>query len=222
MEVVLVADGRTAVGGGGSMLMHNERLADPLDPFTRAMAQLTGKRKKTEADHMEIAHLEFLGSMYTNPVITSPADVNGQVPTIPAWNMVSCLQDGGKRHKRGADVLRGIYPRDEFATFEFSDPASGDPYSGPLGAEELWKAGTFGLRKGVVIGGRKTMRTRPLFTDWRASIVIEYDTTIFDLDTIRTIWSDAGKFSGLGDRRPVLGRFVGAVEENTARKERKK
>ncbi len=50
--------------GVGPMLMHNSRLGDPLDPITKALAAITSKRLKTEADHMRIAELEFHGSLY--------------------------------------------------------------------------------------------------------------------------------------------------------------
>src|SRR3954467_2600395 len=98
MQVVLNLDVRTA-SGGSPLVCHNERLADPLDDIVRTISTFTAKRKKTEADHMEIARLEFLGGLYTN----------GNGPCLPAWNILRCLQDGARRHKRGLDVPRGIY-----------------------------------------------------------------------------------------------------------------
>jgi len=43
--------------------MHNGQLADPMNRFTKAIKEITGKRKKSDSDHMEISHLEFLGSL---------------------------------------------------------------------------------------------------------------------------------------------------------------
>lgn len=202
MKVLLKLDGRTA-SGGSALVMHNERLADPLDPFVRDIAAISKKRNKTEADHMEIARLEFFGGLYTSPAIESIGSVNGNTPTIPAWNILRCLQDGAKRHKRGADVLRGVYPITEVAHLS---------YEGPQHPEELWKDGSFALRKTVGIQRSRTMRTRPIFTDWNAELPVEVDATVFDLDTLKICWADAGRYAGLGEMRPVYGRFAATAE----------
>lgn len=195
-KLKLHLDGRTD-SGGASLVMHNEQLADPLNEWTRAIAAISRKRSKTEADHLEIARLEFLGGLYLN--------AQGE-PTIPAWNILRCLQDGGKRHKRGADVLRGVFPIQEFADFSYDGDAIRDP-------EVMWKEGTFALRKTVGVQRSRTMRTRPVFTGWQASLLVEVDSIIFDQDTLAVIWSAAGKYAGLGDMRPVYGRFAGTIEE---------
>lgn len=193
MKVILNLDGRTA-SGGSALVCHNERLADPLDPIVREIGGITAKRKKTEADHLEIARLEFLGGLYTN----------GNGPCLPAWNILRCLQDGARRHKRGLDVPRGIYPRAEHADIV---------YVGPRNPDEMWKAGKFSLRKTVGVQRSRTMRTRPIFTEWQAALPIEVDSTVFDLDTLAHIWKDAGIYAGLGEMRPVYGRFAGTITE---------
>jgi len=193
MQLVLVLDGRTD-SGGAPLIMHSERLADPLDEWTRKIAAISKKRNKTEADHLEIGRLEFLGGMY----------VNGNGPALPAWNIIRCLQDGAKRHKRGQDVLRGVYPRAEHADVM---------YEGPRDPDAMWKAGTFALRKTVGIQRSRTVRTRPIFVDWQARLPIEIDDTVFDLDSLREFWRQAGIFAGIGDMRPVYGRFAGVIEE---------
>ena len=52
------------ITGVAPLLFHNGQLADPINPHTRSIAELTSKRKKVEADHAEIARREFLGSLY--------------------------------------------------------------------------------------------------------------------------------------------------------------
>lgn len=191
MKVTLALDGRTKAGGS-SLVCHNERLADPLDPIVREISGISKKRNKTEADHLEIARLEFLGGLYTN----------GNGPCLPAWNVLRCLQDGAKRHKRGMDVPRGIYPRAEHADIQ---------YDGDRDPDVMWKAGTFSLRKTVGIQRSRTMRTRPIFSEWTAELPIEVDSTVFDLDTLAHIWKDAGVYAGLGEMRPIYGRFAGTL-----------
>lgn len=210
MKITLHLDGRTSAGGS-SLIQHNERLADPIDDFTRAIAELSAKRKKTIEDHEAIGHLEFLGGLYTNPPLSYPLDEEAQdaVPVLPAWNVLRCLQDGGKRHKRGVDVPRGVYPLAETAELR---------YDGPTNPEELWQAGGFSLRKSVGIQRSRTMRTRPQFTDWTASLPVEVDAKVFDLNTLEMIWRDAGIYAGIGDMRPVFGRFTGTIASEELRK----
>jgi hypothetical protein len=62
-RIRVTLDGSTAVNGS-PLLMHNERLADPIDPYTRWLAELTKKRTKTERDHEEIGRREFMGGGY--------------------------------------------------------------------------------------------------------------------------------------------------------------
>ena len=42
---------RIRLVGTRPMIQHNARLANPLDPYTQALAKITGKRKKTLEDH---------------------------------------------------------------------------------------------------------------------------------------------------------------------------
>jgi hypothetical protein len=193
LKVLLKLDGRSD-SGGSPLVMHHERLADPLDEHARAIAAIAKKRNKTEADHMEIGRLEFHGGMY----------VNGNGPCVPAWNILRCLQDGAKRHKRGADVLRGVYPLSEHADVV---------YDGPRDPDKMWKDGGFALRKTVGVQRQRTVRTRPIFTEWQAELEVEVDSTVFDLDTLANCWRDAGVYAGLGEMRPVYGRFKATVEE---------
>lgn len=201
MQVTLHLDGRVA-SGGSPLIMHNERLADPLDDYTRAIAEYSSKRKKTVDDHQEMARLEFLGGLYTEPPLSYPLNGSAPVVALPAWNILRCLQDGGRRHKRGVDVPRGIYPLAETVPIQFE---------GPEEPEELWKDGGFHLRKSVGVQRSRMMRTRPLFADWQAELPIEVDAKVFDLHTLKVIWKDAGTYAGLGDMRPVYGRFAGVI-----------
>lgn len=204
MQLTLQLDGRTG-SGGSALLMHNERLADPLDPFVQALSEITAKRKKSTADHEEIGYLEFLGGLYTVPPLTWPLDKKAKAkPCIPAWNIIRCLQDGAKRQKRGADILKGVFPLAEQGLLS---------YDGPTDPEKLWQAGSFSLRKSVGIQRNRTMRTRPLFAEWQAELPVEVDAAVFDLHTLKRAWKDAGVYSGIGDMRPVYGRFKATIKE---------
>lgn len=198
MQVQLKLDGLSA------LVMHNERLADPLDPFVQAISAISKARNKTSAQHEEIGYLEFLGGLYTAPPLTYPMEKKSGPPALPAWNVLRCLQDGGRRQKRGMDVPKGVFPLSEYATLE---------YDGPTDPQALWEAGTFALRKSVGIQRSRTMRTRPMFPEWSATLNVEIDPVVFDLGTIQNIWKDAGIYCGLGEMRPVYGRFTATATE---------
>lgn len=193
-------DGSTAVNGS-PLLMHNERLADAIDPYTRWLAELTGKRKKTERDHEEIGRREFFGAGYWL-VDTGPTGTHAD-PYIPTWNIIRCLQAAATRYKLGKHVVRGIVPVTEETPLV---------YDGPREVDALWKAGTFHSRKGVGVGQKKVMRTRPCFVDWKVVADLELDLTILDPDTVQLIAASAGMYEGLGDARPRFGRFKGTAE----------
>jgi hypothetical protein len=212
MKVILAADGRTDVGGT-SLVMHSERLVDPLDEFNIAVAERSKKRNKTLADHADMGRFEFFGGMYTHPLLTmamitsTNGKETGAVPVIPAVNILRCLQAGASaKSKDGENVKRGVHFLEDFATLEFDGPK--DPvklYQDP--------DGRFLLRKSVGIQRKRTMRTRPMFTDWSMRLPIEIDPHVFNLTVIKAAWEYAGRYVGLGEMRPVYGRFVGTVEQ---------
>ena len=105
--------------GISPLVVHNERLADPLDTITRSIPRLSKKRGKTIQDHEELGRLEWHGSLYTAGG-TIEADDNGELiipptaaATIPSWNFLRCIQDGARRTKRGKDIPRGVHPLTE-------------------------------------------------------------------------------------------------------------
>lgn len=186
-QAVLTFDGREAVYGS-ALLCHNERLADSLDPAARDVAEISKKRNKTEADHLELARREFIGGLYLGD--------NG--PMVPAMNMLRCIEGGARRLKRGKDVNRGLVPLDEYADLD---------YEGPRDPDELWKQG-FWLRKGVGVGTKRVTRTRPCFKNWKLVLPVEVDANIWDPHTLQDVCDQAGKYEGLGDMRPIHGKAL--------------
>lgn len=45
-----------------ALVMHNSRLVDSLDPWSREIAAITGKSHKTIADYEQITEVEFYGN----------------------------------------------------------------------------------------------------------------------------------------------------------------
>lgn len=181
------------ITGTAPLLMHNARLADPLDPAAKALARLTAKRSKTEDDHLEIAQVEHAGGLYLDP------DVG---PYLPGDNIWRCLYDAAKKHKLGEKVKAGLM------VDTIVNPLS---YTGPRDAAGLWADAAFRYRSSAKVMGRRVIRNRPIFREWATSADLVIDPNVFDDQQIRTIVETAGAYIGLGDWRPRFGQFTGRL-----------
>jgi len=170
------------------LILHNGRLADPLDPHTKSLAEITGKRKKTDADHREAAKREWYGSLYL---------FNGE-PCIPFQMWEAMLIEGSKKFKRGPAAKAGL----------IIEAHSAIQYDGPRAPDELWADERFRLRVGAKVGTSRVMRTRPFFTDWSADVEVKYLPDLLNPPEIGNFLSAAGMQVGLGDWRPRFGRFT--------------
>jgi hypothetical protein len=179
---------KLAIIGTKRLIMHCGRLADPLDPITRDLARLTAKRPKTESDHRMIAKTEWYGSLWLH---------NGK-PCIPAEALMSVFCGAAKIVRCGELAAAGL-------TVDENAPLI---YNGPRDVDKLWKTGRFSLRAGVKVRGSKTMRTRPVFTDWRVEFVANFLPDVLNLEQVCEIYALAGIRKGLGDWHPQNGTFL--------------
>lgn len=170
------------------LLMHNGRLADPLNPAAKALASLTKKRNKTDDDHLEIRKCEWYGGLYT--------DDNGS-PCLPGEVLEAALVEGAKKYKLGKVAKGAIIVDGNFAL----------DYDGPKNVDKLWAAGGFIKVAAVKVGMSKTMRARPMFPRWSCTFDVLWDPTmIADERQLRQIVEATG-MTGVGDYRPKYGRF---------------
>lgn len=177
------------ITGYTPLLMHSERLANPFDALTREIKALTGKRKKTEDDLLEIARIEWLGGLYHN------AEVGIH---LPGHNVFSALVGGGKLHKLGTSIKRSVLVQEDCVAIKFDgaqDPA------------KLFNDKAFVDIRGVKVGTAKVMRCRPIFKKWAATFTVIFDEASIDKRDIDLCLQSAGSMVGLGDYRPRFGRF---------------
>jgi hypothetical protein len=178
------------IRGVSPLIMHNGMLADPANEWTRALKEISGKRKKTDADYLEMGRLEWMGGLYLH---------NGE-PCIPGYVLEGALIGKGgaaRKQKMGKQAAVGIYVTSDFPL----------EYEGPRSPKEMWELPEFQLRVPVVVGPSRVMRTRPFFKEWAAEIGFEVDTEFVNIDDA-TLWvSVAGRAVGLMDWRPKYGRF---------------
>ncbi len=181
------------INGTYPLLMHNARMADPVDPIVLAKAKISSKQRKTPAEHGELAHLDFLGGLYSDPDIG---------PYLPGDNIQRCLLDASRINKLGPKFQRGV-----FVTSDVNPLA----YDGPRKPEELWAREDFRFRRSVKIGKARIMNCRPIFRTWRTEATGWCDEGQISTDQLKMIITNAGLYVGLGDWRPRYGRFTASL-----------
>lgn len=175
--------------GISTMLMHSDRFADPLDPATKAHKELTGKRKKTDADHEAIARSEWVGGLYF-------ADDIG--PYIPGQNIDAMLVSGAKLQKLGAKFKSAVMVVEDRIPVE---------YSGPRTIEAMFNDRRFVDVRSVKVGTAKLMRYRPAFREWALNLTVAYNEESVNSGEVIKAATDAGLLVGIGDFRPRFGKF---------------
>lgn len=169
------------------LLMHNGQMANPLNKWAKLMKQTSSKRAKTDADHEEMARIEFLASLYMAP----------EGPVLPSFVLDATLVNGAKKSKEGMAAKSGAFCL-EHALLE---------YDGPRTAEELWADEQFRHVSLVRVGTAKVVRTRPVFNEWRAVVSVNIEDTIINPARVDDWWKVAGTQVGMCDWRPQHGRF---------------
>lgn len=184
------------IRGKSPLMMHNDRLANPLDKYTKQLKTYTSKREKTDEDYEAMAQIEFFGGLYCNN--------NG--PYIPAQNFRKCVVEGGTTIKKGTAIKKAVF------IVEDSLPLI---YDGPRDAKAMYASGRFIDSRMVGTTNKvRVLRTRPQFpTPWGFIVTMSFDPAEINEADLRTSVERAGEFCGLGDYRPgksggSFGRFV--------------
>lgn len=180
---------RFKITGVAPMLMHSDRFANPLDPATKAHKELTSKRKKTDEDIAAIAESEWKGSLYWSKEIGI---------FMPTMNVRKSLIEGARLNKLGKHIERAVI---------FLSEAAKLIYSGPQDKNELWNDERFVDARSVVVSRSRLIRYRPVFREWSFHVDIVFDENIINLSDVVMCFQNAGRVVGLGDFRPMFGRY---------------
>ena len=171
------------------ILFHNGQTADPLNEWTKQIKTISGKRKKTDADHEKMAELEWMAALY----------VSGGKVSVASNMLHGMLIEGAKKEKKGPLAKSGIWFTEDFFPLI---------YEGPTDIKELWQDPNFRLTAGVRVQTSRIMRTRPKFDKWNLEFSCDTDDAQINEADVRGILETAGRSVGLGDWRPRYGRFL--------------
>ena len=175
------------------MLMHSNRLADPLDEASKEHKKISGKRKKTDEDYEWLAHNEWRMGLYLNE--------NGDV-IIPDINIEACVIAGAKDARKGKQFQGGfVVP----SAPKLKNPRTGRYYT----IDTIEEDSNFYDTRAVKLQGSNTiMRTRPIFNEWSVEFEAVYNENLIDRSDIVEALRVAGEQKGIGDYRPKFGKFT--------------
>jgi len=183
---------RLAGADGEPLIMHNGLLADRDYEWTRRLAALTSKRKKTDEDHDAIRMTEWQGGLYWD---------ESTGPYLPGDNVRRALLDAARLSREGKSIERGLLRVSKRNKLD---------YDGPRDPARMWADGRFAHRAMVKVGQSKVARTRPKFVDWSTLVTIDFDQNVLDERDVVRFAEAAGSFIGIGDGRPFYGGRFGA------------
>ncbi len=181
------------------LLMHNGQLVDPLNEHAKALKKLSAKRNKSDADHLEMSRVEWLGSLYYD------SDMG---PILPAETLESTIKEGAKISKAGKLAAACVVCVEEHYALK---------YKGPRSVEELMRDPKFCDRRAIRVQQNRVMRSRPRFNAWSCDFDLSITPGRINPETVKIALEDAGLYVGIGDYRPKFGRFrVESFEEKKA------
>jgi hypothetical protein len=191
------------------LLMHNVRLSNPLDKYVAALKTVTGKRKKTIEDHIEIARIEWEGGLYL--------DDNGVVAVPMRW-IGKCIQRGATKQKNGQLWKSGATIMEDHMPLTYAGPQIKKNGNGAIPDPDLDKFyDLYNFQTMAGVQRNKTLRTRPMFKDWSLETTIAHDSAIIERSLVIKAAEDAGRLCGMGDWRiengGPFGRFSVEVIE---------
>lgn len=176
--------------GVAPLMIHNGRLADPTYKWTKAIKEVSSRKKKTEEDFLELKRLEWFGGLYL--------DEDGDI-AVPADVILGVTVSGAKKNKNGVEAKAGIYETRPFYKLEFD---------GPKDLDKLYEDGRCSDYRLVVVSRARVMRSRPIFRNWSIQVELMIDPDIIDKKLVQQALVAAGERVGIGELRPRYGRFT--------------
>jgi hypothetical protein len=177
--------------GTTALMLNNPQCINPMHPLAKALKAITSKRNKTDEDHMEIIHLQFLASPYLNK--------KGQY-IIPSQMIAKSIEAGAKENKLGAKFQRSVLVLGD-ALLNFKDNG--------CSPEELYQNHneTYVDVRAVGIMKAKVIAARMIIPEWSLEFELSYDETQLNKSEIWNAINAAGLRYGIGTYRACFGRY---------------
>ena len=182
--------------GETALLMHNNRLANPLDRYSQEMSKKSGKRKKTIEDIWELARIEWEGGLYL---------YDGEIK-IPMRVVNKCMERGATKQKNGMLWKSGCFIKEDYCPLKYTGPNIKVKMNGDIPNPELDKYFKNYIYQTMVRVGQATLlRTRPMFKGWSFETTVMFDGSVINRESLIQAAKDAGHLVGLCEWRMEKG-----------------
>lgn len=178
---------------GNTLLINNPQSVDVFNKYAKAKKQITGKRKKTDEDHIELRRLEVESKIYFDKLL--------KVFIPSSWVMAAIAGRSFKQAKISkADIRSSVFTNEEKIKLHYADDHLVNELSDISGNPIFVK--TLLLKQGQV----KLAKSAPCFKNWSFSSSLVFDPEIIDESSLIQILKSAALYGGFGDFRPTYGR----------------
>jgi hypothetical protein len=198
--------GTARIVGTTPLLMHSDATVDSTHPLAVLMQPIKDKRKKTESDLTTLERFKWMSAMY----------VHDGRPVIPAYNVMRSWRDGGTYHKAGQKIMEALIIEGSMLPVHFEHE---DLCSGPDGWQRLYDIRLADGKRAYVdrrtvnnnpSAAKKTrvIGVRPVFYSWSIDLSFRFEDDLLNPNDMRRALEAAGALKGLGDFRPLFGRYT--------------
>lgn len=187
------------VTGIAPLLMHDNKAANPLNSYAKALKSKTCKLKKTDQDYFDIARIEWEAGLY----------IHDGVVAIPARCIEKCFLLGARKSKLGKQYESGVFLDSDWSELSYRGSkikASKSDLIPNDGLDKFFEEHSD--IQMVKVGTNQVPRCRPTFVEWSFECTLMFDPTIIEEANLLNACQDAGRLIGLLEQRPRLGRFV--------------
>lgn len=196
------------IEGTRPIILNNPCTVDTLSPQSIAIKYYTSLKKNRNEHALRRLNWLFSGYWLEEGEFVYGSDLDGESdfngysdPYLPAQSLQRCIRDGATAWKLGKDTFRAIVVEND-AHLE---------YDGPKDARLMYEDKRFVSSARTKRG---TIAVRVRVPQWSASYSMLVNDEIIDPMTLAKIIDRAGIAEGLGDWRPMHGRFqVTSLEE---------
>lgn len=170
------------------ILIHSQNGMNLKNELAREFSILSKKRGKSDEEKAQLSEMEFRLGLYW--------DNKHNRVYIPSFNIIRCIQDGGKKLKLGTMVIESLRsdPNNVNVPLVYPGHESVKSIDDLIARPEHWDVRTVGVNNSVV------ERTRPRFDEWSLHPRFLLDEQM-EVSQVQACLDKAGLYKGLGDFR---------------------
>ena len=186
------------ISGIDYLLQNNPQSVDPFNEYRKAMKAITNKRLKTEDDLIELGNIEVESKLYFSDElgVYVPSRWLSEAICTACYAIVKVA----KKKARG-----GVFIAEHEIKLHY------DNENLVKGISDIVKNKVFRHRAILKQGEIRVTKDFPIFKNWWFETVIEYDDSVIDFGSLKSVIERTSMYGGFGDFRPTFGRAKAEV-----------